>query len=76
MIDMENESKATIFISAEDDSFCQIKNANLSVEGLLGYSKIEVINRNIKVVMPNLYAQYHNSFIYNYLNTLEPRVLG
>lgn len=30
---MENEAKATIFISAEDDSFCQIKNANLSVEG-------------------------------------------
>ncbi|KRX05234.1 PAS domain [Pseudocohnilembus persalinus] len=76
MIDMENEPRPTIFMSAEDDSFCQIKNANLAAGCALGYSKIEIINRNIKVIMPHLYAQYHNSFIYNYLNTLEPQILG
>lgn len=40
----------------EDDSFGLIYNLNLTAAGILGYNKIEVLNRNIKAVMPNIYA--------------------
>ena len=70
---MNSESRATIFISAEDDSFGIITNINLQAAGLLGYTKMEVMNRNVKIVMPQLYAKYHDFFLENYLQTLEPR---
>jgi hypothetical protein len=68
---METESKPTIFISAEDDSFGLITNLNISASGQLGYTKIEALNRNIKALMPNIYSRFHDSFLENYLQTLE-----
>lgn len=53
---MNTESRPTILISAEDDSFGSITNANLAASGLLGYTKMEIISRNVKVVMPYMYA--------------------
>ncbi|KRX02121.1 PAS domain [Pseudocohnilembus persalinus] len=76
LIDMTTEPNPTIFISAEDDSFALIQNLNQAACALLGYSKIEVLNRNVKAIMPQMYAQYHDFFLQNYLQTLEPKVLG
>jgi hypothetical protein len=76
LIDMSTESRSTIFISAEDDSFGLITNLNLQAAGALGYNKMEVLNRNVKLVMPLMYAKYHDFFLENYLSTLEPRILN
>lgn len=63
-------------ISAEDDQFGIITNANLAAAGALGYHKTEIINRNVQVIMPSLYAKQHNKFIQSYLQTLEARLLN
>lgn len=65
-----------MFISAEDDSFGLITNANIQAAALLGYSKMELLNRNVKVLMPGVFAKYHDFFLENYLATLEPRILN
>lgn len=49
---MQTENRPAIVISAEEDTFALITNANLAVVALLGYNKMEVLNRNIKVAMP------------------------
>lgn len=57
LIDMSTESRPTIFISAEDDSFGVITNVNLAVSVILGYKKTEMLNRNVKVCMPLIYSR-------------------
>lgn len=52
MIDISTESRPTIVISAEEDFYGLITNANLIAVGLLGYEKNEIINRNVKSIMP------------------------
>jgi hypothetical protein len=52
MIDISTESRPTIVISAEEDFYGLIMNSNLIAAGLLGYEKNEIINRNIKNIMP------------------------
>ena len=37
---------------------------------------MEILNRNVKVLMPNLYSKYHDNFIESYLSTLEARILN
>lgn len=45
VIDLLTDSKSTIVISAEDDQFGIITNANLAAAGALGYHKVELLNR-------------------------------
>jgi hypothetical protein len=49
---------------------------NISASGALGYDKSELIGHSIKTILPEIYSKYHDSFIENYLNTLEPRIIG
>ncbi|EGR34809.1 PAS domain S-box family protein, putative [Ichthyophthirius multifiliis] len=76
LIDLNSESKPTVFISAEEDSFGIISNINLAASGQLGYNKMEILNRNVKVLMPNMYSKYHDTFIESYLSSLESRILN
>jgi len=57
LIDMSTESRPTIYISAEDDRFGVITNVNLALSAILGYKKTEMLNRNVKVLMPLIYAR-------------------
>jgi hypothetical protein len=76
IIDISVESQPTIIISAEEDSYGIITNANHFASGLLSYNKIEIVNRNIKILMPQMYSIFHDTFLENYLATLEARILG
>lgn len=53
-----------IYISGENDRLAQISNINLSACRIFGYlRKEELLGKNIKVLMPPLYAQNHDEFI-------------
>ena len=54
--DLTAESKPTIVISAEEESFCQLANINIAATSLIGYNKMEVLNINIRGIMPKMYA--------------------
>lgn len=51
-------------------------NVNLAVAGLFGYTKSEIINRNVKILMPNLYQIHHDSFIENYVSNKDSRLFN
>lgn len=47
---------------------------NVAAATLFGYNKSEVLNRKINVLMPNIFAKNHDSFIENYLATFNPEM--
>ncbi|MBI2970269.1 MAG: PAS domain S-box protein, partial [Gammaproteobacteria bacterium] len=49
---------------------------NPGAEKLFGYSAREVIGRNVKMLMPQAYAENHDAYLYRYLETGERRIIG
>jgi len=53
-----------IYLSGENDRMAQISNMNLSACRIFGYlRKEELLGKNIKVLMPPLYAKNHDEFV-------------
>lgn len=53
-----------IYLSGENDRLAQISNINLSACRIFGYlRKEELLGKNIKILMPPLYAYHHDEFI-------------
>ncbi|CAD8089669.1 unnamed protein product [Paramecium primaurelia] len=74
--DFPNESTALISISAEDITFGRIIGLNMSASKMFGYSKSELINRKVNILMPNVFAQSHDQFMETYLQTYESRIMN
>ncbi|CAD8111372.1 unnamed protein product [Paramecium sonneborni] len=74
--DFPNESTALISISAEDVTFGRIIGLNMSASKMFGYSKSELINRKVNILMPNVFAQSHDQFMETYLQTYESRIMN
>lgn len=53
-----------------------IENINKSACLLFGYSKLEVLGKNIKILMPEPYHGEHDTYLSNYKNTGEKKVIG
>lgn len=51
-------------------------NVNLAVSGLFGFLKSEMLNRNVKMMMPMVYQKYHDSFIENYVSNKDSRLFN
>ncbi len=49
---------------------------NKESENIWGYSRGEVLGKNIKVLLPDTYAQHHDGFIYSYLSTGQKQIIG
>ena len=53
-----------------------IENINNSACELFGYSKLEVLGKNIKLLMPEPYHGEHDNYLTNYKKTGEKKVIG
>ena len=49
---------------------------NAGAEKLFGYKAHEIIDKNIKILMPNKYSEHHDHYIQNYLTTGIQKIIG
>jgi two-component system sensor kinase FixL len=70
-----------VFYNAADgiviiDTSGKIKWINKAFEQIFGYTTEECITNSINIIMPNIYADKHNSYINNYLLTKKSSIIG
>lgn len=49
---------------------------NRACERLFGYAASEVVGENVKMIMPQDYAEKHDEFLNNYLTSGEAKIIG
>ena len=47
-----------------------------AAERLFGYGAVEVIGKNVKMLMPSPYREHHDAYLNRYLQTGERRIIG
>jgi PAS domain S-box-containing protein len=58
------------------DHGAAIQSFNPSAERLFGYKAEEIVGKNVKILIPEPYRRHHDSYIKNYLETGEAKVIG
>lgn len=53
-----------------------IKSFNLAAERIFGYRAIEMIGKNVNVLMPSPHREKHETYLKNYLETGEKKIIG
>jgi two-component system, LuxR family, sensor kinase FixL len=53
-----------------------VQSFSSAAERLFGYSRAEVIGKNIKMLMPSPYRENHDDYLQRYMRTGERRIIG
>ncbi len=69
---LETAVQSVVIISKEGI----ILSANQSTCKLFGYTKIELLGKNIKILTPNKIAKHHDSYLSNYMQSRKPSIIG
>lgn len=76
----EAELKAIVYTAVDGivviDERGTIESVNPSVTRLFGYEPVELIGKNVKMLMPSPYDSEHDQYLRNYLTTGERKVIG
>ncbi len=69
---VENLTEGIVMIDSEG----KIKSFNSAALKMFGYSRKEVIGKNINILAPEPHKSLHENYINNYLNTKIPKMIG
>lgn len=58
------------------DDFGTIETVNAATERIFGYASSEMVGRNIKMLMPESFSQYHDGYLSQYRKTRVPHIIG
>ena len=72
----ENQEEALVFVSLEEAKFSNIFAITSSAGRLFGYSKNELLNVNVDVLMPSVYGKYHEDFMRTFVEKNESRIMN
>jgi len=72
----ENSNTCVIIISGNVNNRGIVTSCNNEITRVLGFSKNDIIDQNIKRIMPQVYSDLHDDFVKNYLETSQPKVIG
>ena len=53
-----------------------IKSVNIAAEVIFGYQESELLNKNVKMLMPDSYKKEHDQYILNYLETGDGQIIS
>lgn len=54
----------------------QVLSINPAAERMFGYAAAEVLGHNVKMLMPESYAQHHDGYLRRYRESRQPRIIG
>jgi len=53
-----------------------IETFNSAAEAIFGFSAAEILGKNVSVLMPQPYSREHDSYIHNYIDSGNARIIG
>lgn len=68
------ETAVNAIITINEDGL--IESVNSATERMFGWSKAEMLGRNVSMLMPGPYRDQHNAYIQRYLRTGERKIIG
>ncbi|KAI9204168.1 uncharacterized protein BJ171DRAFT_599351 [Polychytrium aggregatum] len=74
-LDLFDEKVAHVTISGDREDLGIIQNVNSTVSKLLGFHKSEVLNHNVKIIIPSPFAEMHDMLLQRYLDTGFAKVI-
>ncbi|KAL4512712.1 hypothetical protein ABPG72_020549 [Tetrahymena utriculariae] len=76
MKDEDTYTQGVIVISSQEENFANIVEVNLEMLKIIGLAKSQVLSKNISFLIPNIWQQYHNQFIDQFLATGQKKIIG
>eukprot|EP00347_Sterkiella_histriomuscorum_P019286 403342226 len=70
-----NSKTVLITMTVTPKDIGNIVNANFETKQLLGYKNKEIKGKNVRILMPKILSDNHDSFIHNYFETAKAKIL-
>ncbi|KAL4509531.1 hypothetical protein ABPG73_022747 [Tetrahymena malaccensis] len=69
-------TKGSIVITSQEENFSNIIEVNSEMLKIVGYTKSEILYKNVQMLIPNIWQHHHNQFIDQFLATGQKQLIG